>query len=172
MTKNSLKKAVELIAKGNAAEAVSLLEQELASGNIDTEVMVCLGIAYVQSEQPEMAIDVLTQVLDRTRDQSVVKLFLGRAYKATGKYDLAMEHLSDVLMLDPQLPEAWSDISEIHYLMGRCDLALSTLDDSIRRFPKDPMLHRLKALILQRLGDYTESVREFELAFRLRPDTL
>ncbi|MGQ4913027.1 MAG: tetratricopeptide repeat protein [Candidatus Thorarchaeota archaeon] len=165
----SAKRALE---EGRPQDAIHVLEPLADDGEDDPELLVCLGIAYVQAEMPENAVRILELAETMLEDHCVVKMFLGRALLALGKFSYAEDMLRESISLDPDEPEAWSDLSRILYRQRRYKEALRFLEDGVHRFPDDPSLMGLYALTLYRLGDYTAATEEWARVHRLRPDLM
>jgi Flp pilus assembly protein TadD len=99
-------------------------------------------------------------------------MFLGRALLAEGKLSYACDMLREAIELDPDQPEAWSDLGRIYYRNREYKEALHYLGQGAKRFPDDPSIIGLYALTLYRLGDYTAATEQWALVHRLRPDLM
>jgi len=172
LSKTQLEKAMAAISEGRPKEAISLLEKELKSGADDVEMLVYLGIAYVQAEQPERAVKVLEKAEEEVEDHCILSLFLGRAYKALGRYEDAVEQLTRAISIDPEILEAWIDLGEIQFKQANYGAVARTLEDAVVRFPEETTLHNLRAMAFHKLGDYTEAAREWETVYSLSQDSL
>mgnify|MGYP000456887255 CR=1 FL=1 len=131
-----------------------------------------LGVAYVQSERPHQAIDVLLRAEEMVEDHSVIAQFLGRSYKAVRDYDSAERYLKRALILDPALAEVWVDLGEVFYVTQQYGVAIRHLEEALKRFPNNPALRSLLAMSLYRVGDYTGAAKEWSRVYALRPDSI
>ncbi|NWF95598.1 MAG: tetratricopeptide repeat protein [Candidatus Thorarchaeota archaeon] len=167
-----LKLAEEALEDGRIEEAMHVLEAILEEDDDNPDAMVLLGLAYLQSAQPQRAVSVLTKAEELVEEHCVLCLFLGRAYKALENYDSAEKYLTRALALGSDVPEAWADLAEVHYQRTDYRQAAKLLDEGVGRFPNDSALHNLRAMVLHKQGDYTEAAQEWGVLFHLNPDSL
>ncbi len=172
MKANKIDSAKVALEKGHFAKAKEILEQLLEEDEEDPDVLVLLGLAYLQTEAPKKALEILTRAEELVEEHSILCLFLGRAYKALGKYEDASDYLMRCVTLDPDLVEAWIDLSTTYILQFRYGEAARVLEDAVIRFPEECSFHSMRALVLYKLGDYTESVQEWRTMCQLTPDSL
>ena len=103
-----IKKAEQLMRQGKAAEAYSLLRPLAAenAGNVDFDYL--LGIAALDSGNPNEALNALERVLAVNPAHMGARLDLGRTYYALGALDLAKQEFERVRAANP--PEAASNV--------------------------------------------------------------
>ncbi len=164
--------ALEALEEQRFKDAAEILERLLDQNGNDPEILVYLGLAYLQDEQPERAIEVLLDADEQVEDHCVVAQFLGRAYKSIHDYPCAITYLKRAIHLDDNLYEAWLDLAEVLYFTRRYGEAIRILDKAVRKFSRDPALHALRAMAFYRLGDYTEATREWGVVSDLRPNSI
>jgi Flp pilus assembly protein TadD len=131
--------------------------------------MVCLGIAYVQAEIPEKAVEILRRADELVEQHDVVELFLGRALWALGKLVEAEDRVREAIRLDPTQPEAWIDLGRILYQNHEYKEALHHIESALEQFPDEVSLVFLHALILYRMGDFTYATEQWAKVHRLEP---
>jgi tetratricopeptide (TPR) repeat protein len=153
-------------------DAIIALEPLVEYDDEDVDALVYLGIAYVQAEMPEKAIEVLYRADELVEQHYVVELFLGRALWSLGKAHLAEEHIREALRLDPSEPEPWVDLGRIY--VQRCEYreALQHLEMALKRFPEEITIIFLHALVLYRLGDLTAATKQWANVHTLQPDLM
>ncbi len=164
--------ALEALEEGRFDEAVKLLEKLAELENENPDVLVYLGIAYVQTETPAKAVDVLRKAGELVEEHSVLALFLGRALKALGHLHEAEIELRRAVRLDPLAQDAWRDLANVLVAKQEYATVIHVAEEGLERFPRDAALRTLFALSLHRLGDYTASTEEWTKAHALRPDSL
>ena len=164
--------AMEALEEGHFNEAVKLLENLAELENENPDVLVYLGIAYVQTEMPAKAVDVLRKADELVEEHSVLALFLGRALKALGHLHEAETELRRAVRLDPRAQDAWRDLANVLVAKEEYAAVIQVAEEGLERFPRDAALRTLSALSLHRLGDYTVSTKEWAKVHTLRPDSL
>ena len=164
--------ALEALEEERFDEAVKLLEKLVELENENPDVLVYLGIAYVQTEMPAKAVDVLRKAGELVEEHSVLALFLGRALKALGHLHEAETELRRAVRLDPRAQDAWRDLANVLVAKQEYAAVIQVAEEGLERFPRDAALRTLSALSLHRLGDYTASIKEWIKAHALRPDSL
>jgi len=150
-------------------DAITALEPLVEYDDEDVDALVYLGIAYVQAEMPEKAVEVLYRADELVEQHYVVELFLGRALWALGKVTSAEEHIQEALRLDSTQPEPWIDIGRIYLQKREYRQALEHLEVAIAKFPDDISAIFLHALTLYRLGDFTAATKEWARVHALEP---
>ncbi|TET13308.1 MAG: tetratricopeptide repeat protein, partial [Candidatus Thorarchaeota archaeon] len=105
--------ALEALEGGRFDEAVVLLERLVELDDENPDILVYLGIAYVQTETPAKAVDVLRNASELVEEHSVLSLFLGRALKALGHLHEAETELRKAVRLDPRAQDAWRDLADV-----------------------------------------------------------
>ena len=164
--------ALEALEGGRFDEAVVLLERLVELDDENPDILVYLGIAYVQTETPEKAVDVLRNASELVEEHSVLSLFLGRALKALGHFHEAETELRKAVRLDPRAQDAWRDLADVLVVEHEYATAIGIAEEGLERFPRDAALLTLFALSLHRLGDYSASTEEWTKVHALRPDLL
>jgi Flp pilus assembly protein TadD len=169
LQEDAVDKARNLLQEGKAEEAISILEPLVELDDEDVDVLAILGIAYVQAEVCDRAIEVLEKADNLAEDHCVVKMFLGRALLAEGRFDVAQMYIREAIELDATEPAAWADLGRVYYRRREYREALAVLEDANRRFPNDVSVAALYALTLYRLGDYTAATEQWAHVHRLHP---
>ncbi|MHA1960521.1 MAG: tetratricopeptide repeat protein [Candidatus Thorarchaeota archaeon] len=167
-----LERAVAAIQDGRFAEALPLLEKASKAENPDPEILVYLGMVYVQLEKPGNAVEVLERVQEQVEDYCVVSLFLGRALYGLGRFEEAATELRKALSMDPGHFEGWTDLSNVLLATREFGEAAHVLRNALEHFPNEPALLSLHATSLHMLGDYTGAAHEWSKVCKLEPDSL
>jgi len=150
-------------------DAIIALEPLVEYDDENVDALVCLGIAYVQAEMAEKAVEVLERADNIVEQHYVVELFLGRALWALGKLAHAEDRMREALRLDSSQPEAWVDLGRILFQNQEYREALNHIEHALESFPDEVGLVFLHALILYRLGDFTLATKQWEQVHRLEP---
>jgi tetratricopeptide (TPR) repeat protein len=163
---------MDALEEGRPQDAIDVLEPVVDNDNENVDALVCLGMAYVQTERPEEAVRILEQAYELVEQHYVVELFMGRALLALGKTDYAEDKIREALKLDSSEPEVWLDLTRILYRKNEYREAMEYLQQSLELFPEELGLIGLYALTLYRLGDFTAATNEWARAHRLNPDLM
>jgi tetratricopeptide (TPR) repeat protein len=167
----SIKLALEALEEGRPNDAISILEP-LVDEAFDNEpdILMYLGIAYVQSEQPQKAVEVLERADDLVEEHCVLSMFLGRAYRALARFDDAEDELSKSISLNPETPEPYADLGWILLKKGEYAKTVKTLASACETFPEDLDIRAIYALSLYRLGDFTAAAEQWAQMHRQEPE--
>jgi tetratricopeptide (TPR) repeat protein len=172
LSEESIQRAVEALDEDRVDEALNILEPLVESDYDDPDALVYLGIAYVQAEMPEKAVDVLERADNLIEEHFVVSLFLGRALRILKRFDEAEDHLRTAIRLDPNESEAWLDLGKCLYNRGDYGSAVQVWEDAKSKFPNDLGIRGMYALGLYRLGDYSAAADEWAAIHRLEPSLM
>ncbi|MFW9966530.1 MAG: tetratricopeptide repeat protein [Candidatus Thorarchaeota archaeon] len=167
----SIKIALDALENGRPQDAISILEP-LVDEALDAEadILVYLGIAYVQTEQAEKAVEVLERAENLVEEHCILSMFLGRAYRALSRFDEAEDELSRSISLDPETPEPYADLGWVLYRKGEYAKNVKMLASACDTFPEDLDIRSIHALSLYRLGDFTAAAAQWGLMHRQEPE--
>jgi tetratricopeptide (TPR) repeat protein len=171
LTDLNLDTALEALDQGRFEEAAFILEKLIEFEGEDPELLVYLGIAYVQSENPQSAVDVLERADELVEEHCIVSLFLGRALKALDRLDEAEAQLRRAIRLDAGVSEAWLDLANIYYTRSEFGTALEILKEALDEFPRYAPLRGLCATTYRRLGDYSAETKQWITLLKLQPNS-
>lgn len=163
---------MQALEEGRPLDAIALLEPIVENDDGDVDALVCLGMAYVQTENPEKAVLVLEQAEELVEQHYVVELFLGRALWALGKLSHAEDRIREAFQLDNSEPEVWLDLGRLMYSSSQYREALNHLQNGLEIFPEEIGIRGLYALTLYRLGDFTAATDEWAKVHRLDPELM
>ena len=171
MTNLDLDTALNALDQGRFEEATSILEKLIEIEGDDPELLVYLGIAYVQSENPQSAVDVLERADELVEEHCIISLFLGRALKALNRLDEAEAQLRRAIRLDAGVSEAWLDLANIYYTRNEFGIALEILKEALDQFPGYAPLRGLCATTYRRLGDYSAETKQWINLHKIKPNS-
>jgi tetratricopeptide (TPR) repeat protein len=172
VSKKVLESAKRALEECRPNDAIIALEPLVEYDDEDVDALVYLGIAYVQAEMPEKAVEVLYHADELVEQHYVVELFLGRALWALGKMASAEDHIQEALRLDPSESEPWIDLARIY--LQRCEYgqALKHLERALDQFHDDITVIFLHAMVLYRLGDFTGATKEWARVHKIQPELM
>jgi tetratricopeptide (TPR) repeat protein len=131
---------------GRIAESVPYLEQTRQVAPNNTELAYVLGMAYIQTQQPDKARETWAGSFKVAPDSAAAHLVTARMM-VRAEFDEAAEvELKKALAKDPRLPHA-------HFLLGQTALFRGRLDESVALLQKELELNPGDAMTFYRLGD-------------------
>jgi tetratricopeptide (TPR) repeat protein len=114
--KIALNRASEAV--GDAATAAALAEGDAEAQGLVQEVGVAQALAYLATNQPDLAIQDLTKLREQ-HDSPQVRVGLARAYVAKRQADLAIPELQKAVELDPKNAEAQYQLGFVQHMLKR-----------------------------------------------------
>jgi protein O-mannosyl-transferase len=130
---------------------------------------VSLGVALVEKDQPDEAVDEFQEALRLKPDDVYVRYNLGIALLKSGKTDEAINRLQEFLHLKPDDADGHNHLGEAFAMKGQVDAAISQLRESIRLKPDNADARNNLGIALGQNGRTSEAMREFQEALRLKP---
>lgn len=138
---------------GHLAEAVPLLEQTRAWLPNNIELTYALGMAAIQTRQPEKAREAFARMFGVASDSPAAHLLTAQMMIRVEFEEYAETELKKALEKDPKLPQA-------SYLLGQIAIYKGRLDDGIALMQKELAVNPGNANAYYKLGDaYTRQLR-------------
>lgn len=171
-----ISRAQVLIAQGNSAAAVALLESALAQPPPAEQlvpVTVALGLAYSQTGDAAKAAQTLQQLVATRRDSADAHLGLGTVYAETEPANLegAIAEFRDALRLDPAKDEARLALGRALISRQKYSDALAPLREYTEHEPRDFQGYYAAGLAYQGLRQWDSSIESLQKAARLDPES-
>lgn len=131
---------------GRFADAIPLLEQtrEWAAGNL--ELAYILGMAYIQTRQPDAARGSLARTFKVHPQSAAAHLLAAQMMIRLEMEPFAEAELKRALEKDPRIPRA-------HYLLGQMALFRGRLDEAVALSERELSINPGDAMTLFQLGD-------------------
>lgn len=149
---------------GRYEEAVTYLETlcELSQNSHEAHVLLYSARGF--------QLDNLLLMIMENPDNLDFRFKLAKLYYSTKKTEECYEILSELEQNKQLNEEMYILLSTVLFIMGKKELAYSTCCNAINMFPDDYGLYSHKALLLDELGNYEESVNTYEIAIGLNPN--
>jgi len=106
-------------ALGDASTAAAMAENDPDALRVQQEATVAKALAYVAQNQPDLAIQDLTELRDKNPDLALARVGLGRAYAAKRQPDQAIAELTKAVELDPASAEAQYQLGYVQLILKR-----------------------------------------------------
>jgi len=89
-----------------------------------------------------------------------------------GQYPQAMEQITAALELNPNIPDAWTNLGNVQMAAGRAEEALASYRKALALSPANPALAGAVARILWDLGRKDEALEEITRLLAARPEDI
>lgn len=142
---------------GRLKEAIPLLERTAEWAESNAELAHVLGMAYIQTQQPERARAWFARTFGVPADSAAAHLLTAQLMIRAELDDLAETELRQALAADPRLPHARFLLGQTALFRGRVEEAVDLLQGELAVNPGDSMAH-------YRLGDAFLHRREWDRA--------
>lgn len=154
-----------------SADTVELLAKAVAKDSTRFDDLRELGIRYLDRDQTELAVAVLTRAhvlkpLDRK-----VTVNLGAALDANNRAAQAQPYYREVLAAFPGDSVASCRLASSMYSQGRYGDAVRLLDEVIERSPRAPCAYFSMGVAFADAGIYKDAMRMWRKVVELAPDS-
>jgi tetratricopeptide (TPR) repeat protein len=162
--------ATALAAAGHVDQAVQRLDEAVATGPDDPELVFLLASEYLWLGKPDAADRLFAEVV-KARPIPQTHVLIGRAYRDAREYARARRELQAALGMDPSVRRA-------HYYLGmvilaeggtspeRFEKARAEFQEELKLAPGDPLTNDQLGLVLLEAGRPAEALPFLETAVR------
>ena len=165
--------AWDLVAKGERAKAVGVLEGIIGANPRDGEARLLLGSILAEDGKGPEAIAQLGEAVRLLPRSPLAHNALGEAFSASGEMTAARGEFEKAVALDPGFAQAHSNLGMILAQQGQPAPAAEHLERAIRLFGNTPDAahpHYLRAKIYAEQNEAGKAAGELQAAVSLRPD--
>lgn len=131
---------------GQMAEAIPYLEQTVSHFSGNNELVYALGMASIQTRQPEKARAAFGRMFRVEPDSAAAHLLTAQMMIRVEMEDLADVELNKALEKDPRLPQA-------NYLLAQNAIYKSRYDEGITLLEKELAINPNNAMAYYKIGD-------------------
>ncbi|HXP76859.1 MAG TPA: tetratricopeptide repeat protein [Stellaceae bacterium] len=154
---------------GRHMEAISLIQQAIASNSGVAEYHDHLGVVLIALGRYEEAINSLRHTLGMDQRRPNTWIALGRAQMNLSRVPRALESFKTALELDPENVDALSNLGVCYYEMERLEEAKEKFQAALQRNPAVAAIWNNMGAIQIEQGDADASVEAYEEAIRRDP---
>ncbi|MCX6638145.1 MAG: tetratricopeptide repeat protein [Acidobacteria bacterium] len=165
--------AWDLLAKGERAQAVRVLEGIIGANPRDGEARLLLGSILAEDGKGPEAIAQLGEAVRLLPRSPLAHNALGEAFSASGEMTAARGEFEKAVALDPGFAQAHSNLGMILAQQGEPAAAAKHLERAIGLFGDTPDAahpHYLRAKIYAEQDEAGKAAAELQAAVSLRPD--
>ncbi|MGE0884702.1 MAG: tetratricopeptide repeat protein [Blastocatellales bacterium] len=131
---------------GQMAEAIPFLEQTVSRFPNNNELTYALGMACIQTRQPDKARRAFGQMFGVAPDSAAAHLLTAQMMIRVEMEDFADAELKKALEKDPRLPQA-------NYLLGQNAIYKGNYDEAIAMLEKELAINPNNAMAYYKIGD-------------------
>ena len=165
--------AWSLLAKGQRAEAIRLLNDVIKANPGNADARLLLGSVLQETGDRDGSIAQLTEAVRLRPRSAEAQNALGEAYNAFGDLEAARPHFEKAVQLDPKLAQAHINLGAVLVQAGEFGPAATHLDRAIALLGPKPdaaYAHYLLAKVHTEQEDVRKAAAELQQAVTLRPD--
>jgi tetratricopeptide (TPR) repeat protein len=131
---------------GRFAESIPLLEETRRWAEDNLELGYILGMAYIQTRQPDRARASLARTFGLPADSAAASVVTAQMMIRLEMEPLAEAELKQAVEKDPRIPQA-------HYLLGQLALFRGKLDEAIVLSKRELAINPGNAMVWYQIGD-------------------
>jgi len=165
--------AWSLLAKGQRAQAVHLLNQIIKTDPRNADARLLLGSVLQEAGDRDGSIAQLTEAVRLRPRSAEAQNALGEAFNAFGDLQAARPHFEKAVEIDPKFAQAHINLGAFLLQAGEFGPAAAHLDRAIALIGQKPdaaYAHYLRAKIYNEQEDIPKAAAELQQAVTLRPD--
>jgi tetratricopeptide (TPR) repeat protein len=169
----SIDRAWDLLAKGQRAEVVRLLNEMISANPRDAEARVLLGSVLMEEGKGPESVAQLSEAVRLRPDWAQAQNALGEALKAFGDPEGARKAYKKAVECDPRFAQARVNLGLVLLESGEFSAAAPHLDRAIQLLGQDPEAaypRYLLAKIYSEQGQVNKAAAELQQAVTLQPE--
>ena len=99
-------RAMEALSQADFPAAIELLGEVVVNDSTNGEAWLQLGVCYLETQQPDLALEALTRAVEAAPEHATAHYVLGNAYGSTGNLERAAACYRRALEIDPDHAKA------------------------------------------------------------------
>lgn len=149
-------------------EYIDNVRNEFVEYKKDSQINKLLSEAQnLLDDDPEYAIDLLTQALELDKDNKDALLYRGIAYMRCENAADALSDFNDVLKLDPQLIRAYYNIGNVYSHTNQIELALENFNKALAINPESIPIYLGIARMYAMQADFDKAINNVDMALNI-----
>jgi tetratricopeptide (TPR) repeat protein len=125
----------------------------------------------LQEAKPREAIDVLSRVPERRRDNAPYHYFLGQTYERLPEFARAYEEYSKAISLDPSREEYYISLASLLLSQQANSSAKKVVATALKRFPNSVTSLVAMGLVELEDGNVQEAMQDYRTALQAEPNS-
>lgn len=149
-------------------EYIDNVRNEFVEYKKDSQINKILSEAQnLLDDDPEYAIDLLTQALELDKDNKDALLYRGIAYMRCENAADALSDFNNVLKLDPQLIRAYYNIGRVYSHTNQIELALENFNKALAINPESIPVYLSIARMYAMQANFDKAIDNVDLALKI-----
>jgi tetratricopeptide (TPR) repeat protein len=132
------------LSKSDFRNAENEFREVLKLNKDDAQAYFNLGNVFYLTKRFDDARQILQEGLAKSPNYAPGNYLLGSVLLRLGDADAAERLLLTAKQLDPEMPRVLIELATLYLQTGKKDQAMSQLEEFLRRFPKDPLVPKVK----------------------------
>ncbi len=154
---------------GEWAAAAKCYRRVLGSAKEDVDALVSLGFVLHQQRHFAEAEDTIRQAVAKAPGNADAHYIRGTIARDQGRLTAAIEHFTKALELQPELLDAYRDLSLAHFQTGQIAAAKEAIQRGIAADPASPEFRLLHGNLLSHEKDYTGAIAAYQSGLSIHP---
>jgi adenylate cyclase len=157
---------------GTRAKGFEAARRAIALDDASAVAHLCLGTAYVWSEQLEQGLAEAERALELNPSYAHARMAVGNRLDLIGRTEEGIAQMRSGLQLNPRDPHCWVYMIYLargYITLGHCQTALEWSRKAVQLRPDHPSVHHRLAICLAHLGRVDEARAALDQAERLKP---
>ena len=154
---------------GRLREALPLLEETRQWARDNSELGHVLGLAYIQTQQPDKARAVIAETFGVGPSSAAAHLYTAQLMIRVEFHDAAGLELTRALALDPRVPQAHALLGQLAVYRARFEDAVTLFQKAIEFSPLDAMAHYRLGEVYARQQRWDEAIAALQHSIWINP---
>jgi tetratricopeptide (TPR) repeat protein len=155
---------------GQTGEGVRLLDEAMAAGIRDHEMLGKVGEEYRLLRDYNKSISTLQRALGKNPNNQVYLLSLARSFVGAGRNQEALDTFEHLVELDPANIGYYMELASAHLSLNQPDQALLRYQEAIEVDPTNLNTWSTMADVYRLLSQYDEAIAAYHQVLQLDPD--
>jgi tetratricopeptide (TPR) repeat protein len=152
----------ELLLKADRpADAIPCFQAAVAKSPTEAN-RAALAEAYLKNKEPDKALPVVEQILAADPDNFEIRMLHGRIIRDQRKFPEAAEEFARASKLQPDAPQAWSELAGVLVMAEDYPRALAALDRVAALHAEKPGHVFLRAIVLDKMRDLKPALASYQ----------
>ncbi|HVV04309.1 MAG TPA: tetratricopeptide repeat protein [Puia sp.] len=169
-TDDVLLEADQLFRDSRYQEMIDLLNRSILEESTTPELYFFRGIAWMQLQRNDEAIDDLTKAIDLRPDFFRAWQNRGLAWSGKRKYDKAIRDLHHAIGLRPNHPSTYRQLGNALLQVKDYDQAVEVFNKAIELEPEAYDHYHNRGSAWRKKGEYQKAIADYNRAIALRPN--
>ena len=154
--------------RGQAKDAIPMLQEALAANPDNVQLLDALGTAYLRSDQDSLGMETLEKVLRARPDNAMLQMRMGQLKLSRNDAAGALTHLRRAVALEPKAVEPKVALAAVLARTGKGDEARAIAATLQKDAPKNPAGLMLAGDIAMSERKFTEAAESYRKALAVR----